>query len=91
MKGKNVEELLKDAQEFENQLDIENQLICLEIAAQKEPENYKVIDALAQFLINQGREEEAYNLLQRSIEMAPEQSLWKYCSFAQLHEGEEAV
>ena len=70
----------------------------LELAAQffkralsLSPTDTNIMDALADVLLQLGEQEEALELLQTSTSTAPTENPYKWCYFAQLQTGEDAV
>ena len=60
-------------------------------ALESRPNDCNIIDLLADVYIQIGDCEKAYELLTKSINLEPESNPCKWCSYAQLQEGSEAL
>jgi tetratricopeptide (TPR) repeat protein len=83
--------ILAQAEEALAQIDLDTAKGKYIQALQLEPTNTKLMDTLAELLLQLGEIEDAYLVLKKSIELAPTENGMKYLSFAQLHNGEDAL
>jgi tetratricopeptide (TPR) repeat protein len=83
--------ILAQAEEALAHIDLDTAKARYIQALQLEPTNTKLMDTLAELLLQLGEIEDAYLVLKKSIELAPTENGMKYLSFAQLHNGEDAL
>jgi tetratricopeptide (TPR) repeat protein len=86
-----IQVILADAEAALEQVDLDTAKARYILALQIEPNNTKVMDSLAELLLQMGEIGDAYMVLKRSIELCPGENGVKYLYFAQLHQGEEAI
>jgi len=86
-----VEEMISKAEELMEVLQFEQALSLIQKALEKEPSNTKIMDTYALFLLDLDNFEDAKKLLERSIQLAPNENFDKYMNYGQLLQGKQAI
>lgn len=82
--------LMSKAQEMVDQCQPELALKFYEKAQQQEPQNSQILDAMGEIYLELQCPQEAYQVLQQSIQLDPESNAQKWLNLSQIVEGPEA-
>jgi tetratricopeptide (TPR) repeat protein len=85
------EEIAHQAHQCVEEFQLEKAVDLYFRALQLNPQNCELMDTVSDILMQLGRVDEAYNLLEQSIKLAPAANGVKWMLYAQLNRGEGAV
>lgn len=83
-------ELVDSAEDHMERFELEDARVMLDSALIKEPDNERALELSATLLLEMGDMESARNVLQRAIDLRPDQGHVKFLNMAQLCSGAEA-
>jgi len=86
-----VDELLEKAEDFAERFEFELAAKFYQRALDGAPDNTEIMDDLAEVLLELGQADSAKQLLNKSIQLSPNDNFSKYLNLAQHLEGKEAL